>query len=191
MTNGLDEKKLLRYINEIKKINKRVRGIKVLAGAELNILKDGSVDIDLSVVKKLDIALAGIHSHFNMNREEMTQRMIKAINNPHVDIIVHPTGRILQRREGYELDLDKIFKQAKKTGTVMEINAHFNRLDLNDEQAKEAVNLGVKLTINTDAHSIDHLKYMELGVAQARRGWVRKKDVINTYPLEKMLKLLK
>lgn len=126
-----------------------------------------------------------------MSKEEMTQRMIKAVDNPHVDIIVHPTGKILQRREGYELDLDKIFKQAKKTGTIMEINAHFNRLDLNDEQAREAVNLGVKLTINTDAHSINHLKYMELGVAQARIGWVRKKDVINTYPLEKMLKLLK
>lgn len=191
MANGMDEKKILRYIKEIKKINKRIKGIKVLAGVELNILKNGSVDIDLSVVKKLDIALAGIHSNFNMNKEEMTQRMIKAMDNPYIDIIVHPTGKILQRRKGYELDLDKVFKQAKKTGTVMEINAHFNRLDLNDEQAREAVNLGVKLTINTDAHSVDHFKYMELGVAQARRGWVRKKDVINTYPLEKMLKLLK
>lgn len=191
MAGGMNEKRILEYIKAIQRLNKKIRGIKILAGVELNILKDGSVDIEDAVLKKLDIVCAGIHSHFNMTREEMTERMIRAIKNPFVHIIVHPTGRIIQRREGYEIDLDKIFKEAKRTGTVLEINAHFNRLDLSDENARRAKETGVKLSISTDAHSIDHLKYMELGIAQARRGWIKKRDVVNTYPLRKMLKLLK
>ncbi|MDD5043431.1 MAG: DNA polymerase/3'-5' exonuclease PolX [Patescibacteria group bacterium] len=191
MANGLDEKRILKYIEAIKKINRRLRGMRVLAGVEVNILKDGNLDIENSVLNKLDIVLAGVHSHFNQSGEEMTRRMERAMRNPNVDVIVHPSGRVLQRREGYAMDWPRVFKTAENTGTILEINAHFNRLDMEAERIREAVRAGVKLEISTDAHSVDHLWFMELGIAEARKGWARKEDVINTYPLGEMLKLLK
>lgn len=192
MTGGSDEKKLLKQMAEIDKLNKEFGGKpKILAGAEVNILKDGTLDIKNEVLAKLDVAGVAVHSSFNMGRADMTARIKKAISNPHADILFHPTGRIIQKREAYELNMEKILKHAKKTGTVVEIDAYPDRLDLKDEHARMTVNLGVKLAINTDAHSTSHMRYMELGIAQARRGWAEKKDVINTRPLAEILKLVK
>ncbi len=194
MTGGCDEKKLLKQIKEIDSIKQKLEkeGVKfkVLKSAEVNILKDGTLDIEESVLAKLDIVAAAVHSHFNMNQKEMTERICRAIKNPYVDIIFHPTGRVLLRRPPYEIDIEKIIAEAAKTGTCLEINASPDRLDLKDEHIKKAIEKGVKLSIDSDAHSITHLNYLKFGIAQARRGWASKNDVINTYPWPEMLKLL-
>jgi DNA polymerase (family 10) len=121
----------------------------------------------------------------------MTERIIRAMRNPNVDIISHPTGRLIQKRDEYEIDFDKILKVAKETGTILEINSYPERLDLNDINIKKAKEMGVKMVINTDAHHVDQMRFIELGIAQARRGWAEKEDIINCWPLEKMLKFLK
>ena len=198
MSKNLDEKDLIRQGREIDKLNTCLRQgfggqakFKILKGAEVNIMKDGKLDIKDEALKKLDVVVAGVHSNFKMSKKQMTERIIKAMKNPNVDIIVHPTGRVLNHRPGYELDMERIIKVAKISKTVLEINACPNRLDLKDEHARMAKEAGVKLVISSDAHSIQHLFYLEFGIAQARRGWVEKKDVINAWPLEKMLKMLK
>jgi DNA polymerase (family 10) len=191
MTGGLDEKKILKQMAEIDKIQKQVGGMKILKGAEVNINKDGTLDIDDETLAKLDVVGAAVHSNFNMPEADMTKRIIRAIENPNVDIIFHPTGRVIKRREPYKLDMDGVIKAAKKTGTVLEIDAYPDRLDLKDEHVRKAVDEGVKLAIDSDAHSAAHFNFLEFGVAQARRGWAEKKDVVNTRPWEEMLKLLK
>ena len=191
MTGGADEKKLLRQIEEIKKINKKVKGIKILTGAEVNIMKDGSLDIKDEVLSKLDVVGAAVHSHFNLSREEQTKRVVKVMINPNVDIIFHLTGRVIGRREAIQIDVDEIIKTAKRTGTILEIDAYPERLDIKDEYIKKCVEAGVKMVIDSDAHSVNHFKYLELGVAQARRGWAKKSDIINTKPLKDFLKSLK
>ncbi len=179
--NGLDEKELIEQRKEIKKLNSKLKNSKfvILQGCEANILKDGSLDIKNSVLKKLDFVIAGIHSHFKMNKGEMTERIIKAMENKFVDVISHPTGRILGKRKEYEVDFEKILKTAKETNTVLEINAYPKRLDLNYVNIKKAKDAGVKMVINTDSHHKSQLKFMELGVSQAKRGWAEKKDIIN------------
>ena len=191
MTGGADEKKLLRQIEEIKKINKTLKGFKILTGAEVNIMKDGSLDIKDEVLAKLDVVGAAVHSHFNLSHEEQTKRVTKAMSNPNVDIIFHLTGRVIGRREAIQVDVDEIIKSAKSTGTVLEIDAFPERLDIKDEHIKKCVEAGVKMVIDSDAHSINHFKYLELGIAQARRGWAKKSDVLNTKPLKDFLKSLK
>lgn len=195
MTGGLDEKRLLEQMAAIKEINHKlkVKGqkLKVLAGSEVDILKDGSLDIEDEVLEKLDVVGAAIHSHFNLSREEQTKRMIKTMENKNVDIIFHPTGRIINKRPAYEIDMDEIIKAAKRTGTVLEIDAFPNRLDLKEEYVRKCVKAGVKMAIDSDAHSLAHMGYLEWGIAQARRGWAAKNDIINCWPLEKMLKMLK
>ena len=193
MTGGLDEKKLLGQMSYIDNLNKKSksRKFKILKGAEVNILKNGSLDIKDEILAKLDVVGASVHSHFNLSKEEMTQRIILAMENPNVDIIFHPTGRIINRRKAYELDIDEIIKVAKKTGTLLEINAYPDRLDLKDEYVRKCVEAGVKMAIDSDAHSVLHIKYLEYGIAQARRGWAEKKDIVNAWPLEKMLSYLK
>jgi len=191
MTGGNDEKMLLKQMAEIDKIQKKISGIKILKSAEVDILKDGSMDIEDSVLGKLDIVGGSIHSNFHMSKKDMTNRIMRAMENPHVDVICHPTGRLIQKRDAYGVDMEKLLKTAKKTNTIMEIDAFPNRLDLKDEHIRMAIGLGVKLSISTDAHHVNHLKYLEFGIAQARRGWAEKKDIINTRPWEKMLKLLK
>ena len=192
---GLDEKKLSEQRKEIEKLNEKFKkdGIKfkVLQGAETNILKDGSIDIKDEALKKLDYAIAGIHSNFKMPKKEMTERVIKAMKNPYIKIISHPTGRILKRRDEFQIDIGKVIRAAKEYNVILEINSYPERLDLNDINIREAIKYGVKLVINTDAHHKDQLRYMEFGVYQARRGWAEKKDIINTYPLEKLLKFLR
>jgi DNA polymerase (family 10) len=189
---GLDEKRLRERNKEIDKLNQKFEGkIKILKGCEANILPDGKIDIDDECLKEQDFVIAGVHSRFKMTKEEMTERIIRAMKNPNVDIISHPTGRLIQKRGEYEIDFDKILKVAKETGTILEINSYPERLDLNDVNIKKAKEMGVKMVINTDAHHVDQMRFIELGIAQARRGWAEKEDIINCWPLEKMLKFLK
>lgn len=191
ITNPLDEKRLLKQMAEIDRVNKKISGIKILKGAEVDIRDNGQPAIEDDILFKLDIVLAAVHSRFKMGREEMTQRIIRAMENPQVDIIAHPTGRIILKREPYLLDFEKIFKRAKQTKTILEINAFYNRLDLRDADVRQAIGAGVRLSIGTDAHSVQGLGFVELGIAMARRGWAEKKDIINAWPLKKMLGLLK
>jgi len=140
---------------------------------------------------ELDFVIAGIHSNMKITKDEMTNRILKAIENPDVDIISHPTGRLIKKRDEYAVDLEKIFTTAQKTGTILEINSNPARLDLKDLYIRRAKDYGIKFCINTDAHIIDNLSFAEFGIAQARRGWAEASDVINTYPLDKMLKFIK
>ncbi|MFH1462692.1 MAG: DNA polymerase/3'-5' exonuclease PolX [bacterium] len=189
--NGLDEKKLARQRKEIDKLNTKYKiqntKFRLLQGCEANILKDGSIDIKEEALKKLDYAIAGIHSSLKMEKENMTERIIRALKNPNIDILSHPTGRILKKRDEYQCDFDKILKAAKEYNVALEINSYPERLDLNDQNIRKAKAAGVKMAINTDSHQKDHLKFMELGVAQAKRGWAEKEDIINTQLLEKLL----
>ena len=191
IANSLNEKRILKQIKEIDKINKRIKGIKILKGAEVNITNDGSLDVKDNTLKKLDVAAASIHSGFKNPKEKITNRIIKAMENENVDVIAHPTGRLIQKRPAYEIDFDKIFSKAKETGTCMEINSFPNRLDLKDAHVRAAIKNGVKLTISTDAHNTGHLRFMEFGIATARRGWAEKKDILNTLSLKKFLKSIK
>lgn len=192
MTHGLDEKKILSQMSEIDKLNKKFVGkIKILKGSECDILKDGSLDLPDSVLSKLDVVGASVHSYFNLSREDQTKRIKRTMENPNVDIVFHPTGRIINRREAYEVDMEDLVKMAKSTGTVMEIDAYPDRLDLKDEYVRKCVEAGVRLAIDSDAHSPTHFPYLEYGIAQARRGWAGRSDIINAWPVEKMLNFLK
>ena len=195
MTGGMDEKKLLSQMREIDKINEKFKTqgekFRVLKGAEVNIRKDGTLDIADEILAKLDVVGISVHSNFKMTKKDMTARIVKAMSNPHVDILFHPTGRLIAKREAYQVDMDEIIATAKKTGTILEINAFPERLDLADSNIKKAVEAGCKMAIDSDAHSISHLGYLRYGIAQARRGWAEQQDIINTYPLEEMLSLLK
>jgi len=188
---GLNEKQLKERNREIDKLNQKYRGFRILKGAEVNILNDGSIDINDETLERLDFVIAGVHSNFKMEKAKMTERIIRAMKNPHVDIISHPTGRILKRRDEYQIDFDKILKAAKENNVALEINSYPERLDLNDQNIRRAKEAGVKMVINTDSHHKDQLRYMELGIAQARRGWAEKEDIINTQPLEKLLNFFK
>jgi len=191
MTGGADEKKLLKQIAEIDRIQKKFTKIKVLKGAEVNILKDGSLDIKDKVLARLDVVGIAVHSHFNLPRSEQTKRIVKAMRNKNADILFHPTGRLIQKRGPYDVDVEEIMKAAKETGTILEIDADPYRLDLKDEYIRKAVEAGIKLAIDTDAHSKNSFHYLEYGIAQARRGWAAKNDIINTRPWPEVLKLLK
>ncbi|MBI2628109.1 MAG: DNA polymerase/3'-5' exonuclease PolX [Candidatus Niyogibacteria bacterium] len=192
---GLDEKKLMEQKKYIDKLNQKLKiencKLKILCGCEANILADGSIDIADKILAKLDYVIAGVHSQMKMPKNEMTERIVKAMRNPNVDIISHPTGRILKQREEYQIDFDKILKIAKETGTILEINANPFRLDLNDQNIRRAKKIGVKMIINSDAHQKEQLNFMPYGVFQARRGWAEKNDVINAWPLQKFLNFIK
>lgn len=191
MTGGLDEEKLAKQGREIDKIKERLDGITILKGAEVNIMKDGSLDISNKALAQLDIVGAAVHSLFKMPKAEMTERIVGAMSNEHVDILFHPTGRQIGKRPPYELDIQKVIDAAKETGTVLEIDAYPERLDLKDEHIRMAVRAGVKLCIDSDAHNLNHFSFLHFGIAQARRGWAEKKDIINAWPLEKMMKMVK
>jgi len=192
MTHGLDEKRIAAQWKEIDAVNKKIGGnIKVLKGSECDILKDGTLDLPDSVLSKLDVVGASVHSFFNLPRSEQTDRVKRAMANPNVDILFHPTGRIINRREAYDIDMEEIIAHAKRTGTILEIDAYPDRSDLKDEYIRKCVEAGVKMSIDSDAHSPTHFPYLEYGIAQARRGWAEKKDIINAWPVEKMLNFLK
>jgi DNA polymerase (family 10) len=191
MTGGSDEKKLRQQMAAIDKLNKKLRGFTVLKGAEVNINKDGTLDIADECLAELDVVGVAVHSHFNMSRDEITRRVIRAMENPHADILFHPTSRVIQKREAIDLDIDAVIQAAKRTGTVLEIDALPDRLDLKDEHVRKAVEAGVKLAIDTDAHNLNHLHYGHFGIATARRGWAEKSDIVNTKPLKQFLSCLK
>jgi DNA polymerase (family 10) len=185
---GLTPEKLLEKVEEIRRLNEGLNGFQVLAGAEVDILGDGQLDYPDEVLAELDIVIAAIHQGFKQN---VTERILAAMRNPHVLIVAHPTGRLLSGREGYEVDVEAVLRGAAETGTVLEINAYYDRLDLDDAHARRAAELGVLLAINTDAHLIDHLKMMLYGVGVARRAWLSPEKVINTWPVQKILELRK
>jgi len=191
LAGGLDEKELLDQAEKIAGLNDRLGGFRVLASAEVNIMKDGSLDIASNVLDKLDIVGAAIHSHFNLPVEAQTERLAKAAKNPSVDILFHPTGRLINKRTGYPVDMEKVIEVAKDTGTVLEIDSHYDRLDLKDEYVRMAVKKGVKLVIDSDAHHPIHYAFLTFGVAQARRGWATQPDVLNTLPADRLLRALK
>ena len=191
MANGLDEKELENQAEDIEKVNDKIEGIKVLKSAEVNISKDGRLDIADNALEKLDVVGAAIHSHFGLPKEEQTKRIILAMRNPNVDILFHPTGRIIKQREAYAIDISKLIDVAVETRIVLEVDAFPDRLDLHDEYIKLAVQGGCKISIDSDAHTTSHLQLVKLGIAQARRGWARARDVVNSNNLKELLALLK
>jgi len=192
IANGMDEEKVLKQMSYIDKLNKKYQGkIKILKGIELNILKDGRVDISDKVLEKLDIVGASIHSYFKMTKNEMTSRIKKAMANKNIDIIFHPTGRLLLQREAYEVDLEELFKYAQKTKTIFEINASPERLDLSDKAIRLGLNYNVLFSLGTDSHYLSQLENMIFGIGQARRGWLSKEKVLNSKSSEELIDFIK
>lgn len=181
---GLSVAEVAAQREEIAAVNADLDGFRVLAGIELDIKPDGSLDYDDELLATFDFVTASVHSGFGQRAERITERVLAAIRSPHVDAIGHPTGRLLSRREPLALDMDAVIAAAAETGTALEINANPDRLDLNDEYARQAAEAGVRLAINTDAHAVEHLAFLEYGIATAQRGWVRPQDVLNTRPPE-------
>ena len=191
IANGLDEKRLIKQMKEIDKLNDKISGITVLKGSEVEIMKDGNLGIDKNVLKQLDVVIGSVHSGFKSSEKEMTQRISKAFDNPYLHILGHPTGRIIHRREPYAVSLSQIFEKARERNIALEIDAYPDRLDLSDGHVRDAVDKKVKLAIGADAHAKEHLAFFELGVSVARRGWAEKKDVINCLSLKELEKFLK
>ncbi len=186
VAHGLPEADMQKWIAEIRKFTDSEKGIRVLAGSEVSIRKDGSLDYSDSLLKKMDMVVASVHSGFKSERDEMTKRVLAALDNEHVDILGHPTGRLISRREPLDFDFKAVVRKAVDKGVLLEINAHPDRLDLRDSLIREAKGLGAKFVINTDSHSVANLSYMEYGVGQARRGWLEKEDVANTSPFSEL-----
>ncbi len=220
ITRGLDEEQIINQANKITELNDKIKNgsffsnkynkenildinddsshrrlnntdFRILSSAEVNILKDGSLDISNNVLDKLDIVGATIHSGFSLPIETQTMRLINAVQNPSIDIIFHPTGRIINKREGYPVNIPKLIENAKDTNTILEIDAHYNRLDLKDEYIKIAIENNIKLVIDSDAHHPIHYAFLKFGIGQARRGWATKNDILNTLPVQNLLDNLK
>jgi DNA polymerase (family X) len=189
---GLNEKQLEEQGKYIDYLNKKLApNFRILKGCEANILSDGSVDIENRFLRKLDYVIAGVHSSFKMSSEKATKRIIKAIRNPEVDIIAHPFGRVINRRQELEINFNEMIKEAKDNATILEINANPYRLDLKDIYIRKAKEAGVKMIIGADSHRPEQMSYLDFGLAQARRGWAEKKDIINTLPVEKIINFFK
>ncbi|MEW5816263.1 MAG: PHP domain-containing protein, partial [Spirochaetota bacterium] len=183
---GMSEEKLKTQIREIRKLNESFKDLQLLAGIEVDIKKDGSLDYGDNLLKQLDIVIAAVHSGFKMESGAMTERIVKAMQNQYVNIIAHPTGRVIGEREPYQVDMKRLVKEASDTGTFLELNAYPDRLDLKDIHARMAKEKGVLIAVGTDAHNTMQLNLMFFGVATARRGWLEKKDVLNTRSLKKL-----
>jgi len=191
IANGLSIERLRKKQKELESVAKKFRDIKVLMGTEVDIKSDGTLDYPDNVLKELDVVIAAVHSGFKMDRETMTNRIIRAVKNPYVHAIAHPTGRLIGERDPYAVDMDLVIEAALEYGKALEVNGSYWRLDLNDINARKAVDAGVKVIISTDAHSTDQLLFMRYGVGTARRGWVRKKDVLNALPYKELKEKLK
>jgi len=187
---GLEPQKLLLQMEAIRTLNRK-GGPYLLAGSELNIDNEGEVDYDADLLAKLDFAIASIHGGFRQEREQLTRRIVRAMENPYVRIIGHPTGRVIGQRPPYEVDMEVVLRKAAETGTALELNSFPDRLDLADEYLLRAKQLGVKIALGSDAHRAEHLEYMFYGVATARRGWLEPVDVLNTMTLEQLLDWLR
>ncbi|MGA7915783.1 MAG: DNA polymerase/3'-5' exonuclease PolX [Candidatus Acidiferrales bacterium] len=191
VANGMDEKRTLEQIKKIRAAQARVPEIRLLAGIEVDILKNGKLDLDDEVLAQLDVVVASVHSYMNQGREEMTERLLAAIENPYTQIIAHPTGRLVLRRDPFDYEMEKVLEAAKEHGVAMECNAYPDRLDLKDVHLRMAKERGVKLVISTDSHTAANLKFMKYGVITARRGWIEKSEVINTLPTAEFLAALR
>ncbi|MEK4028595.1 DNA polymerase/3'-5' exonuclease PolX [Pseudobacillus sp. FSL P4-0506] len=187
VANGLSIERLLKQNEEIRQLNAQYEDIEILSGIEMDILPDGTLDYDDEILSQLDFVIASIHSSFSQPCETIMERLKTALLNPHVDLIAHPTGRLIGRRDGYDVDMERLIQLAKETNTALELNANPHRLDLSAEHLKQAQAAGVKIFINTDAHAIEHLDFMEVGAKAARKGWLRSETVVNTYSKEEFL----
>ncbi|MDR5698005.1 MAG: DNA polymerase/3'-5' exonuclease PolX [Armatimonadota bacterium] len=188
---GVTVADLRAHVAEVRELSDRMDGITVLIGSEVDILPDGGLDYPDDVLAELDVVIASVHSRFKMTVKEMTDRIVRAMHNPYVTIIGHPTGRLIGRRDPYEVDVDRLIEAARKTATILELNAQPDRLDLRDAYVRTASERGVKIAIGTDAHSTSELAFMEFGVGTARRGWLRASDVVNTLPLGHLLRQIR
>ena len=191
VANGLDEKRMAAHIQKIRTANGKGLGIRVLAGAEVDILKDGSLDYSDELLAQLDVVVCSVHSYMNLERAAMTERLLAAVENPYTQIIAHPTGRLLLRRDAFDYDMEKVLEACSRHGVAMECNAYPDRLDLKDVYLRMCKERRVKVVISTDAHNTMNLPYMRYGVTMARRGWLEKDDVLNTLPVEKLLTALR
>jgi len=190
IANGLSEDRVDKKIQEIAKLNKKFSDFKIFCGTECDIKTDGTLDYNDKILKKFDFVYIGIHSGFKMNKDKMTDRIIKGMDNENVNFLAHPTGRLIGKRDPYEVDIEKIIDVAKETDTLIEINAFPDRLDLDDYHVKLAKEKKIKFVLGTDSHNLNHLLFMKFGIATARRGWLEKKDVLNTYKLKEIEKML-
>ncbi|MFY9844800.1 MAG: DNA polymerase/3'-5' exonuclease PolX [Terriglobales bacterium] len=189
--NGLTDKRALDHIHRIRTVEKEMGGVRIFAGIEVDILGDGSLDLSDAVLEQMDIVIASVHSQFNQDRAAMTDRLLKAIENPNTSLIGHPTGRLLLRRDAYHFDLDAILKAAAQHKVAMELNSYPDRLDLSDVHLRLAKQHGVKIVINTDSHHTSHLEKIRYGITQARRAWLTKEDVLNTLPVAEFARAMK
>ena len=191
IAHGLDEKRLEKEIEQIDALQEKYEDFTILKSIEVDILKDGSLDLSDDVLKKLDFRICSVHSEFKLSREKQTERIIRAMDNPYFSILGHPTGRLINQRKAYDVDLERVMEAARERGCHLELNAHPQRLDLDDTACRRAKEMGIKVAISTDAHGIEHLEHMRFGVGQARRGWLGPEDVLNTYEWKDLKKLLK
>ncbi len=189
--NGLDDERAVEHIRRIHAANDKIEGIRIFAGIEVDILADGALDLSDSVLEQMDIVIASVHSHFNQSSAEMTDRLLKAVENPNTSLIGHPTGRLLLRRDAYAFDVDAVLKSAAQRKVAMELNSYPDRLDLCDRHLRLAKQHGVKIVINTDSHHTSHLDKIRFGILQARRAWLSKEDILNTLPAQKFAKAMK
>jgi DNA polymerase (family 10) len=189
--NGLDDKRAVEHIARIREVAKKFEGITIFAGIEVDILADGDLDLSDDVLAQMDVVIASVHSVFNQEASKMTERLLKAIENPNTSIIGHPTGRIQLRRDAYPFDMNAVLKAAAKHKVAMELNSYPDRLDLNDVHLRQAKQCGVKIVMNTDAHHTSHMEKIRYGVLQARRAWLTKEDVLNTLPAQTFAKAMK
>jgi DNA polymerase (family 10) len=190
IANGLSEEKVQKKITEIKKVGKKYPDLRIFCGTECDIKTDGTLDYSNKILTQFDFVYIGIHTAFKMNKETMTKRITKAMGNEQVNFLAHPTGRLIGKRDPYEVDIDQIIDAAKTTDIFLEINSFPDRLDLDDVHAKQAKDHGVRFVLGTDAHSINHLDFIRFGVATARRGWLEKKDILNTFSIKEIEKLI-
>jgi DNA polymerase (family 10) len=191
MAKGMDARRLKKQIEEIDRLNEKLEGIILLKGIEVDILKDGSLDLPDKILKELDLTVCSVHYNRNLSTKKQTERIIRAMDNPYFNILAHPTGRLINEREPYDVDLEKIMEAARDKGCFLEINSHPDRLDLSSRYCKLAKEIGLKVVISTDAHSLADLDFMRFGVYQARRGWLEAEDVINTLSWKQLRKMLK
>jgi DNA polymerase (family 10) len=180
---GLDSARLLKQLDEIDRLNASLSGFAVLKGIEVDVLEDGTLDLPDSVLARLDVVVAAVHAKFNLSRAKQTARILRALDNPHVSILAHPSGRLIDEREPYDVDMQAVIRKAKAAGVALEVNAHPDRLDLTDTACRMAKEEGALVAVNSDAHGTYDFENLAFGIGQARRGWLEARDVLNARPL--------